>query len=62
LNYIDQIGHGPASGVEHVYFGHTHRELNNYRYGGVSFHNGGAPMHGVPFRIVAAGKVILTAA
>lgn len=62
LKYMERIGHGPATGVEHVYFGHTHRELNDYRYGGISFHNGGAPMVGVPFRIVAAGKVILSAA
>jgi UDP-2,3-diacylglucosamine hydrolase len=62
LKYMNQIGHGPESGVEHVYFGHTHRELNNYRYRGISFHNGGAPMQGVPFRIVAAGQVILNVA
>lgn len=62
LNYMAQIGHGPESGVEHVYFGHTHRELDNYRYGGIAFHNGGAPMQGVPFRIVAAGNVIMSVA
>ena len=62
LKYMAQIGHGPESGVEHVYFGHTHRELDNYRYGGIAFHNGGAPMQGVPFRIVAAGQVILEVA
>lgn len=54
LAYLDEIGHGRASGVAHVYFGHTHRALNGYQYGGVAFHNGGAPMQGVDFRIVPA--------
>ncbi len=33
-------------GVEHVYFGHTHDALENYRHGGVTFHNPGAPIAG----------------
>jgi len=54
LAYLNEIGHGPETGVAHVYFGHTHRSLDHYRYGGVTFHNGGAPMKGVDFRIVTA--------
>jgi UDP-2,3-diacylglucosamine hydrolase len=52
LRYLGEVGHGPETGVEHVYFGHTHRAISGYRCGGVAFHNGGAPIQGVPFRIV----------
>ncbi len=52
LAYLDNIGHGPQAGVRHVYFGHTHRSLSHYRFGGLVFHNGGAPIKGVRFRIL----------
>jgi UDP-2,3-diacylglucosamine pyrophosphatase LpxH len=52
LGYLRTIQHGPEAGVEHVYFGHTHDALHNYRYRGVTFHNPGAPMPGLAFRIV----------
>jgi UDP-2,3-diacylglucosamine pyrophosphatase LpxH len=52
LGYLNRIQQGPASGVEHVYFGHTHDALENYRYRGLTFHNPGAPMAGLKFRIV----------
>jgi len=52
LGYLSRIQHGPETGVEHVYFGHTHDALYNYRYRGVTFHNPGAPMPGLAFRIV----------
>jgi UDP-2,3-diacylglucosamine hydrolase len=52
LGYLNRIGHGPLEGVEHVYFGHTHDELENFRYHGLTFHNPGAPMAGLRFRIV----------
>jgi UDP-2,3-diacylglucosamine pyrophosphatase LpxH len=42
LAYLEDIGEGPRQGVRHVYFGHIHRRLSGYRYGGLSFHNGGA--------------------
>lgn len=51
LNYIDS---GHAAGVEHVYFGHTHESLMNYEFGGLKFHNGGAPMRGLDFHLVDA--------
>ena len=54
LGYLDRIGHGPGSGLEHVYFGHTHQAMSNYSLGGLTFHNGGAPMAGLQFRIVPA--------
>lgn len=52
LGYLSRVEQGPESGVEHVYFGHTHNALDNYRYRGVTFHNPGAPMPGLEFRIV----------
>jgi UDP-2,3-diacylglucosamine hydrolase len=52
LRYANHIGHGPASGLEHVYFGHTHRAMAAFPHGGLLFHNGGAPMCGLEFRIV----------
>jgi len=54
LEYLEDVGHGAAAGARNVYFGHTHRPLHAYEYRGVRFHNGGAPIKGVPFRIVAA--------
>jgi UDP-2,3-diacylglucosamine pyrophosphatase LpxH len=52
--YLEDIRQGPVDGVRNVYFGHTHRALTNYRHGGLTFHNGGAPIKGVRFRIVRA--------
>jgi UDP-2,3-diacylglucosamine pyrophosphatase LpxH len=54
FNYLEKIGEGPGRGVRDVYFGHTHRKLSNYRYRGLTFHNGGAPIKGVKFRILEA--------
>jgi UDP-2,3-diacylglucosamine pyrophosphatase LpxH len=50
--YLSRIGHGPGTGVENVYFGHTHQALSDYRHGGLVFNNGGAPLPGLDFRIV----------
>lgn len=52
LGYLKRVGHGPETGVEHVYFGHTHDAVRDYRYRGVTFYNPGAPMPGLDFRIV----------
>ena len=54
LKYLQSIGQGPADGVRNVYFGHTHRQLSNYYYRGLRFHNGGAPIKGVKYRILSA--------
>ncbi len=54
LRYLDGVGLGPAHGVTDVYFGHIHRVLSNYRHGGLMFHNGGAPIKGLKFRILEA--------
>jgi UDP-2,3-diacylglucosamine hydrolase len=52
LNYPDHLGEGAETGVRHVYFGHIHRRMFNYRYRGVTFHNCGAPIAGLRFRIL----------
>jgi len=54
LVYLKHIGQGPQNGVKNIYFGHTHRALQNYQYGGLTFHNGGAPIRGLRFRILEA--------
>jgi UDP-2,3-diacylglucosamine pyrophosphatase LpxH len=56
LKYLESIGEGPGNGVHNVYFGHTHRKLTNYRYRGLAFHNGGAPIKGLKFRIIEARR------
>lgn len=53
-HYMDHIGHGPDSGVEVVYFGHTHKAVNEFRHKGVVYHNCGAPMPGMEFNILKA--------
>jgi UDP-2,3-diacylglucosamine pyrophosphatase LpxH len=54
LSYLEQIGQGPEAGVRNVYFGHTHKHMTNYVYGGLVFHSGGAPIKGLKFRILDA--------
>lgn len=55
LAYLRGIGQGPEHGVRHVYFGHIHRPMSHYHYGGLVFHNGGAPIKGAKFHIVEVG-------
>jgi UDP-2,3-diacylglucosamine hydrolase len=50
--YLTRIGHGPGTGVADVYFGHTHEALAGYRHAGLQFHNCGAPLPGLDFRII----------
>ena len=52
LNYLERLGEGQETGVRHVYFGHIHRRMFNYRYRNVTFHNCGAPIAGLRFRIL----------
>ncbi len=52
VSYLEAIGHGPENGLRHVYFGHTHRRMADVEYGGLMFHNGGAAIRGLDFRIV----------
>lgn len=52
--YLEEIDHGPEACVRNVYFGHTHRALSGYAFGGLKFHNCGAPMDGLRFDILKA--------
>jgi len=54
LSYLQRIGQGPEAGVCNVYFGHTHKHMTDYAYGGLIFHCGGAPIKGLKFRILEA--------
>ncbi|HLA84841.1 MAG TPA: metallophosphoesterase [Thermoguttaceae bacterium] len=54
LAYLDEIGEGPSTGLKNVYFGHTHLAFSDFEHDGVRFHNGGAPIHGLRFRILEA--------
>lgn len=55
--YLDHLGHGHASGVREVYFGHTHVAVRDYHYGRLRFHNGGAPMPGLKFSVLEVQRV-----
>lgn len=52
--YLESIGQGPEAGVRDVYFGHTHKNLADFKYRGLAFHNGGAGIKGIKFRIIEA--------
>lgn len=52
--YLDRVGQGPETGVSAVYFGHTHVALCGYLHKGIEYHNGGATLPGVRFRILRA--------
>ena len=54
LAYLDEIGEGRSTGVKNVYFGHTHLAFSDYEYRGILFHNGGAPIKGLHFRVLEA--------
>jgi UDP-2,3-diacylglucosamine hydrolase len=52
VHYLDDIGHGRGSGVTDVYYGHTHVAVRDFHYGGIFFHNSGAPMPRLGFSIL----------
>ena len=52
LSYLDHFDINPGTGLRKVYFGHTHAPLDGFELLGVQFYNGGAPLNGIPFRIV----------
>ncbi len=51
-DYLSWAKQDRAAGVEQVYFGHTHRPVDRLRYSGLEFHNPGAAIKGLPFRIL----------
>jgi UDP-2,3-diacylglucosamine hydrolase len=50
--YLEWAGHGASEGVQNVFFGHTHRRLDDTPYAGMRFHNPGASIKGLEFRIL----------
>ena len=50
--YLADEGLDAKHGVRDVYFGHTHRVVDGVNYAGLTFHNGGASIQGLPFRII----------
>lgn len=50
--HLEDIGHGPGSGIEHVIFGHTHVRVDGLERNGQTFTNCGAPMPGLKFEVL----------
>lgn len=53
--YLDWAGYGRETGVQHVYFGHTHRPLHRVPFAGLQFSNPGASIYGMDCKILAIG-------
>ena len=51
-DYLSHLNLTAADGVRDVYFGHTHFAVDGYRYAGLRFYNGGAPIGSRSFRIL----------
>jgi UDP-2,3-diacylglucosamine hydrolase len=52
LSYLEDLGHTNGDSFDEVFFGHTHLPVDGYRYKDVAFHNGGAPLRGLKFRLI----------
>ena len=52
IAYLNDIDQRTNNGLRQVYFGHTHKAVSGFEYEGLIFHNGGAPIRGISFRIV----------
>ena len=50
--YLEHLDMAAVDGVRSVYFGHTHLPIDGYRYAGMRFYNGGAPIGSRSFRIL----------
>jgi UDP-2,3-diacylglucosamine pyrophosphatase LpxH len=50
--YLDWAGYSPEVGIQNVFFGHTHRPLDRVLYSGMRFHNPGASIKGLDFRML----------
>lgn len=53
-SYLSEQNLGVEQGVEQVFFGHTHRPMQGIAHNRQVFHNGGASIRGLDFRIVNA--------
>lgn len=52
MQWLEATGHGPASGIRRVYFGHTHSPVDGYEYQGLRFFNPGGAIHGLRCQIL----------
>ncbi len=50
--YLFEQGLSAEHGIRDVYFGHTHQDIDGVEFEGLVFHNGGASIRGLPFRII----------
>ena len=50
--YADRLEASGGETIRDVFFGHTHRPMERASYRGRRYHNGGAPIDGVAFRII----------
>jgi len=50
--YADRLEASGGGTIRDVFFGHTHRPMERTPYQGRRYHNGGAPIDGVDFRII----------
>lgn len=57
--YLANQGLHPGTGIEDVYFGHTHRQMQGVGHAGMSFYNPGAAIRGLPFQILATRPLLL---
>ena len=51
-DYLRWAGHTVDTGLERVYFGHTHRPIDSLEQSGLIFSNPGAAIKSIPFRIL----------
>ena len=52
LAYLEHEDWLNGGGIQHVYFGHTHNDFEDFRYRGFLFHNCGSATHGARLRVV----------
>jgi UDP-2,3-diacylglucosamine hydrolase len=51
-HYLEAHNVGATAGIEKVFFGHTHRRMNDVPHAGLRFHNPGAAIKGLPFEVI----------
>jgi hypothetical protein len=52
LAYLDHEDWLNGNAIQHVHFGHTHQDFEDFNYRGFTFHNSGSATHGARMRVV----------
>jgi UDP-2,3-diacylglucosamine hydrolase len=52
-HYLDHTAAGWRQSVRHCYFGHTHLPFTDYSFQGITYHNTGSAIGGMPFNPLA---------